>query len=314
MYELIIIGGGPAAMSAAIYAARKKMKTLLVAYNFGGQMMEGYKIDNYLGLPGLLGIDLTQKFMEHLKKFEKNGSDGIFELEAKDGETIKNIKVSENGEFEAYSDKGKYSAKAMIIATGRAERKLNVPGAKEFEGKGISYCATCDAPLFNDKIVAVIGAGDAGQDTAWELTKYAKKVYLLNRYDELRGDDKQLQERLKKEAKVNILAQVDVKEIIGEKFVSAMVYQDLRTGESHKIDVSGIFVEIGSTPASMFLDGLLRCNDKGEIIVEHNSCATSVPGIFAAGDVTDVSEKQIIIAAGMGAKAALSVYNYLKNK
>ena len=301
-------------MSAAIYAARKKMKTLLITYNFGGQMLDGYQIDNYLGLPGLLGIDLAQKFTEHLKKFEKNGSGGIFELEIKDGETIKNIKAAENGDFEAHSNKGAYSAKSIIIATGRAERKLDVPGAKEFEGKGISYCATCDAPIFGDKIVAVVGAGDAGQDTAWQLVKYAKKVYLLNRYDELRGDDKQLQERLKKEAKVEILAQVDVKEIIGEKFVSAMVYQDLRTGESHKIDVNGIFVEIGSTPASMFLDGLLRCNDKGEIVVEHNNCATSVPGIFAAGDVTDVSEKQIIIAAGEGAKAALGAYNYLKNR
>lgn len=340
MYDLIIIGGGPAAISAAIYAARKQLKTLLLTKEFGGQLMEGYTIENYLGYWAISGVELVQKFIEHLKRFGKKASQGNFDLEIKEGETVKNtkpetIKVEQAhygagrdqsalgraetrpGKpeiFEVHTDKGIYESKAVIIATGKAERKLNVSGAKEFEGKGISYCATCDAPLFRDKIVAVIGAGDAGQDTAWQLTKYAAKIYLFNRYNELRGDDKSLQERLKKEPKVEVLSEVDVKEIIGDKFVKGLVYQELRGGEQKKIELDGIFVEIGSTPASAFLNGLLRCNDKGEIIVDHNSCATSVPGIFAAGDVTDISGKQIIIAAGEGAKAALGAYEYLKNK
>jgi thioredoxin-disulfide reductase len=320
-YDLIIVGGGPAAISAAIYAARKQLKTLLLTREFGGQLMEGYKIENYLGYWAISGVELVQKFVEHLKRFDKKASQGNFDLEIKEGETVLSIKLKKNegdkGEskiFDTQSDKENYQSKAIIIATGKSERKLEIPGAKEFEGKGISYCATCDAPIFRDKIVAVIGAGDAGQDTVWQLTKYASKIYLLNRYNDLRGDDKELRERLEKDDKVEILNEVEIIEISGEKFVNGLVYRSFRTKEERKIDVSGIFIEIGSAPASMFLDGLLRCNDKGEIIIDHDSCVTSVPGIFAAGDVTDALGKQIIIAAGTGAKAALSAYNYLKNK
>ncbi|OIO48154.1 MAG: hypothetical protein AUJ32_01165 [Parcubacteria group bacterium CG1_02_40_82] len=321
MYDLIIIGGGPAAISAAIFAARKQLKTLLLTREFGGQLMEGYKIENYLGYWAISGVELVQKFVEHLKRFDKKASQGDFDLEIKEGETVLSIRLKQNEgdereskNFDAQSNKENYQGKAIIIATGKSERKLEIPGAKEFEGKGISYCATCDAPIFRDKIVAVIGAGDAGQDTVWQLTKYASKIYLLNRYDELRGDDKELRERLKKDKKVEILNEVEIIEISGEKFVNGLVYRSFRTKEERKINVNGIFVEIGSTPASMFLEGLLRCNDKGEIIINHDSCVTSVPGIFAAGDVTDALGKQIIIAAGMGAKAALGAYNYLKNQ
>jgi len=303
-------------MSAGIYAARKKIKTLIVTKDFGGQMLEAYQIDNYLGIPGLLGVELTQKFIEHLKSFEKNRSQNAYELEIKENETVRNIKVKSElpaGEFEVHTDKGSYKTKTVIIATGKAERKLNIPGAKKFESKGITYCATCDAPLFRDKIVAVIGAGDAGQDTAWQLTKYASKIYLLNKYAELRGDNIDLQEKIKKEPKIEIIPEVLPKEITGENFVNGLIYGNTKTNEQKKIDVNGIFVEIGSTPASVFVNGLLKCNEKGEIVVDHASCATSVPGIFAAGDVTNIPHKQIIVAAGMGAKAALSAYEFSKN-
>lgn len=320
-YDLIIVGGGPAAISAAIYAARKQLKTLLLTKEFGGQLMEGYKIENYLGYWAISGVELVQKFVEHLKRFGKKASQGNFDLEIKEGETVRSIKLKQNkgggeesGIFDVQSDKENYQSKAVVIATGKSERKLDIPGAKEFEGRGISYCATCDAPLFRDKIVAVIGAGDSGQDTAWQMTKYASKIYLLNRYDELRGDDKNLREKLKKEPKVEIFSEVEPIKILGDKFVTALVFRNFRSREEKQIEASGIFVEIGSTPASLFLGGLLRCNGEGEIIIDHNNCAASVPGIFAAGDVTDVSEKQIIIAAGEGAKAALSAYNYLKNQ
>lgn len=318
IYDLIIIGGGPSAICAGIYAARKKIKTLLITKAFGGQMMDSHSIDNYPGLPGFSGVDLMQKFLGHLKKFERNGDNNLYDLEIKDGILVKNIKFSQqpidsSNQFEIHTDESVYKTKALIIATGKTERKLDIKGSKEFEGKGISYCATCDAPLFNDKIVAVIGGGDAGQDTAWQLTNYASKVYLLNRYNELRGDNKEIQERLKNDQKVEILSEVEPIEIIGEKFVSGLIYRNFRTKEEKKIEVSGVFVEIGSTPASMFLEGQLKCNDKNEIIIDHQTGATSVPGIYAAGDVTDIKEKQIVIAAGEGAKAALAVYNYLKS-
>lgn len=312
IYDLTIIGGGPAALSAGIYAARAKLKTLLIAKSFGGQLIESWHIDNYPGVPEISGVDLLQKFVSHLKLYEKAASGNGFELEIKEGLMVKSVKpAGEN--FEVYANSSVFETKTIIIATGKTERKLDIPGAKEFEGKGISYCATCDAPIFGDKIVAVIGAGDAGQDTAWQLTKYAKKVYLLNRYNEMRGDDKALQEKLKNDKKVEILYEVNPKEILGDVFVKKLIYENLRGAEQKQIDVDGIFVEIGSIPATAFVDGLLRYNDKGEIVVDHNSCATSLPGIFAAGDVTDLLEKQIVIAAGEGAKAALAVYNYLKS-
>jgi len=314
MYDLLIIGGGPAGISAAIYAARKKLKTLLVTKSFGGQMMEAYQIDNYLGLPGLLGVELNQKFLEHLKIFEKKSSGGAYDLEIKEGETVEKIGLNDGGQFEIKTDKNVYQAKSIIIATGKTERKLNIPGAKEFEGKGISYCPTCDAPLFRDKIVAVIGAGDAGQDTAWQLTNYARKVYLLNKYPTMRGDNMDLCEKLEQHPKVTILSEVVPKEIIGEKFVNGLIYEDKRTKEQKKIEVNGIFVQIGSTPDSFFVNNFLKCNEIGEIIIDHNTCAASFPGIFAAGDVTDSLEKQIMIAAGEGAKAALSAYKFLRDK
>ena len=313
IYDLVIIGGGPAAISAGIYAARAKLKTLLIAKSFGGQLIESWHIDNYPAAPEISGIDLAQKFVGHLRQYEKSATGNGFELEIKEGVVARDIKPTQNG-FDVHVDGSIFAAKTVIIATGKAERKLDVPGAKEFEGKGISYCATCDAPIFRDKIVAVIGAGDAGQDAAWQLANYARKVYLLNRYDELRGDDKSLREKLKHSEKIEILYETDPKEIKGEVFVKELVYENLREKERKSIALNGIFVEIGSVPSSTFVDSLLRCNDKGEIIVDHNSCATSVAGIFAAGDVTDVLEKQIVIAAGMGASAALAVYNYLKNK
>ncbi len=299
-------------MSAGIYAARKKIKTLILTKNFGGQIIEAYPIDNYLGVPGLLGVELAQKFREHLMNFEKNKSQGVFDLEIKENEVAQRIERSNTSGYLIKGDKGSYETKTIIIATGKAERKLDIKGAGEFEGKGISYCTTCDAPLFRDKIVAVIGAGDSGQDAAWELAKYASKVYFLNKYPELRGDNVDLQQQLKKESKIEILNEVVPIQISGEKFVSSLTYKDLKAGEQETLMVNGIFVEIGSIPATAFLGDLVKRNEKGEIIVDHNSCATSASGIFAAGDATDVSEKQIVIAAGMGARAALSAYEYLK--
>lgn len=312
IYDLIIIGGGPTAMSAGIYAARKKLKTLLLARELGGQqMIEGYLIENYLGYSKIPGIELVQKFTEHLKKFDKKISAGNYDLKIKEGEAVFKIEKKDN-KILVFTEKGQYEAKALIIATGKRQRILDVPGARQFEGKGITYCATCDAPLFRDKIVAVVGAGDAGQDTAWQLTQYAKKVYIINKYPELRGSNIALQEKLKASKKVEIIGSVLPKEVVGDKFFRELIYFNLETKKEGRIKIDGIFVEIGSIPVTDFLNGLLELNQKGEIIIDHKTCATSTDGIFAAGDVTDVPYKQIIISAGEGAKAALSAYEYLK--
>lgn len=300
MYDLIIIGGGPAALSAGIYAARKKINILLLTESFGGQMMKAPLVENYLGITDLPGLELVQKFVEHLKKFE---------LEIKESEITENIKQIDKN-FEIKTNKNTYQTKTIIIATGKSARELDVPGGKEFIGKGVVYCATCDAPLFSEKTVVVVGAGDAGMNTAWQLTKYAAKIYLINKYSEFKSDDVILQEKIKNHPKIEIVSQTEIKEIKGDKFVKSLTYKQ---GDiEREITADGIFVEIGSNPNSAFAENIVKLNEKKEIIIDPQTNSTSTQGIFAAGDVTDIIHKQIVIAAGEGAKAALSAYEYLK--
>ncbi len=303
MYDLIIIGAGPAGLAAAIYAARKKIKTLLLASDIGGQTAQAHLVENYLGFESIAGTELADKFLIHAKKFN---------IEIKEGVEIQRIEPKE-GKFEIITEDGVFSAKSVIVATGKKYRPLEVPGAKEFKGKGITYCATCDAPLFKNKTVAVVGGGDAGQDAVWQLTKYASKIYLLNKYPELRGDDLRIQEELKNHPQVEILNNCEPIEIKGDKFVKSLFIKQANCEQAKELTVDGIFVEIGSIPASKFLAGVVNLNEKEEIIIDSKTNMTSRPGIFAAGDVTDVPHKQMIIAAGEGAKTALNVYEYLKN-
>ncbi|KKT76659.1 MAG: Alkyl hydroperoxide reductase, F subunit [Parcubacteria group bacterium GW2011_GWF2_44_7] len=303
MHDLIIIGAGPAGLSAAIYAVRKKLRVLVLAQMVGGQTIDAHLVENYLGVPEILGIELVEKFKEHAKKFD---------TEIKENISVQKITKGDADIFSIKTNKGDFQAKALIIASGKKYRQLTVSGAMEFEGKGITYCATCDAPLFKDKKVAVIGAGDAGQDAAWQLTQYAEKIYLFNRYQELRGDDVVMQEKLKQHPKIEIIDDAYPVEIKGDKFVQALVYQQNGSADRKEIAVSGIFVEIGSVPVSEYLKDMVELNEKGEIIVNPKTNMASCPGIFAAGDVTDIPHKQMIIAAGEGAKAALSAYEYLK--
>ncbi|HRY52730.1 MAG TPA: FAD-dependent oxidoreductase [Candidatus Portnoybacteria bacterium] len=305
LYDLIIIGAGPAGLSAAIYAVRKKIKTLVLTDSFGGQIVDAPMVENYLGLPEISGLDLIEKFRAHAKKFA---------LEIKENCEIQKISPMSNDLFEIETDLGSFSAKAIIVTSGKKYRELDVPGAKEFDGKGISYCATCDAPLFKNKNVAVIGAGDAGQDAVWQLTQYAAKIYLLNKYPDLRGANIQMQEKLKSNEKVEIYNNYEPIEVKGDKFVKALVFKHNGHGEIKEIAVNGIFVEIGSVPASKFLADIVKLNEKGEVVIDQKTNETSRPGIFAAGDITDIAHKQMIIAAGEGAKAALTAWEYLKNK
>lgn len=317
LHDLIIIGAGPAGLSAALYAARKKINLLVLADGANGQTGEAHLVENYLGLDAISGMELAEKFRSHAKKFD---------IKIKDGADVEKI-LPKEGIFEIIAANGSFSAKSVIVATGKKYRALQVPGAKEFEGKGITYCATCDAPLFKNKAVAVIGAGDAGQDAAWQLTKYASKIYLLNKYSELKGDDSRTQEELKNHPQVEIFNDCEPVEVKGDKFVKALVFKcngdspaeldysrAQRDSQIKEIAVEGIFVEIGSVPASKFLAGMVKLNSKEEVIIDPKTNMTSVPGIFAAGDITDISHKQMIIAAGEGAKAALSAYEYLKSQ
>jgi len=302
IYDVIIIGGGPAGVAAGIYAARQKLETLLITKSFGGQMArKAVAIENYPGFAEISGFELVQKFEKHLKKqkidIEKN--------------TVR--KVKKNGQtFSVLTkDKKQFQSKAVIIASGADPRLLEVPGEKKFIGHGVSYCITCDAPLFTGKTVAVIGGGDAGFEAALGLSLYAKKIYILEFGEKIIADEIN-QERAKKTGKVEVIVQASLKKIQGKKFVESIVYQDRKSKKLQVLEVEGVFVEIGSQPATAFIKGLVDFNEKDEIVVDAKTSQTKTAGLFSAGDVDNIPYKQIVIAAGEGAKAALSVVNYLQ--
>jgi thioredoxin-disulfide reductase len=304
LYELIIVGGGPAGITAGIYAARYRLKTLLITKDFGGQVArKTVPIENYPGFKEISGIELIQKFKEHLEKFKINTEiDSVVKIEKINGNF--NI-LTENGE--------KIESKAVIIASGSDPRPLKVPGEKEFIGRGLSYCTACDAPLFKDKTVVVIGGGNAGFEAAIALSRWAKKIYILE-YGEKVVADIENQELAQKTGKVEIITNAALKEIRGQKFVNSIIYQDRKTGEDKELKVEGVFVEIGLQPASALANDLVEFNERGEIEVDFETFQTKTPGLFAAGDVNIGKYKQIITACGEGAKAALAAYEYLKKQ
>jgi alkyl hydroperoxide reductase subunit F len=296
MYDLIIIGAGPAGITAAVYAARKRMELLVISRDIGGQAALSGDVENYTGYQFITGPELAMKFEEHLRKYN---------ISLKENETVTEVKRSGN-HILVETDKSAYQAKAVIIASGKKTRELKVPGEKEFKNRGLTYCATCDGPLFSNKDVAVIGGGNSALDAALQLIKIARHVYLINITAQLDGDQV-MRESLKKSDKVTIFNHAQITAVMGDKFVSAIKIN--RQGKEENVFVQGVFVEIGLIPNSEFALEVEK-NSLGEIKVNcHNE--TSIPGVFAAGDVTDVPEKQIIIAAGEGAKATLSVFRYL---
>lgn len=308
MYQLIIIGGGPAATAAGVYAARKKLKTLLIAESFGGQSIVSDDIQNWVGEPHLSGFELAQKFEVHLRSL---GEDIEIKMPLR---VVKVDKIETNKDFffqVKTADGMVYESKTVILATGGRRRKLNVPGENKFEGRGVTYCSTCDAPLFKNKKVAVIGGGNAGLEAVQDLTPYASEIYLLEAESNLRGDVV-IQETIKKEPKLKeVILNAEVLEILGDEFVTGLRYRNKITKEERKLEVDGVFVEIGSVPNSEIVKDLVALNNRGEVIVDAKHATTSQPGIFAAGDVTDDPYKQNNIAAGDGVKAALAAYNFL---
>lgn len=306
MYDVIIIGGGPAASAAAVYAARKKLKTLLITESFGGQSIVSADVQNWIGIKSVSGMDLAKMLEDHVRNFPED-------VEIKTLELV--TKVSKkDGEFVVETNTGGvYETKTIIVASGASRRKLNIPGEKEFDGKGVAYCSICDAPLFGGRDVAVVGGGNAGLEAVVDLLPYAKHIYLMEYSDQLKGDPV-TQEKIKQSEKVTIIYNAESVRVEGEKFMNAIVYKDRASGEEKKLDVGGVFVEIGSVPNSDFVKDLVETNKIGEILIDHKTAATSCEGIWAAGDVTDEMYKQNNISAGDAVKAALSVYNYLINR
>lgn len=299
-YDLIIIGAGPAGMTAAIYAARRKINFLILSMDIGGQMSWSSEVENYPGISQMTGIELTNKFREHLGKYKtKAEQEEILKLTKKGKMCI--VKTKQNT----------YQSKAVIIATGKKPKKLEVPGEEKFLGKGLNYCATCDAPLYKNKTVAVIGGGNSGLEAALFLSKYAKKVYLLEKGPKLMGEP-HLINQVTKEKNISVITNTTIKEITGTKFVESIKYTEKE--KKKFIKLQGVFVEIGLITKADFTD--VKKNKWGEIMLfrgtkTHNENLTSVPGIFAAGDCTDIPAKQIIAAAGEGCKAALASFDYI---
>ncbi len=285
-------------MTAGVYAARKKLNTLMITKELGGQPLKAPIIQNYLGYQFISGSELAEKFKEHLKSFR---------LQIEIDEVIK-VNPKER-DFEVLTRNNQnYQGKALIVATGKSARQLGARGEKEFRGKGITHCATCDAPLFQGQEVAVAGGERSSLEAALQLASYCPRVYIVSP-DEWKAD-KNLIKKVKNEPKIIPLTGYQIVEIKGKQFVEEIVVKNLAKGEEKSLAVKGVFIETGYQPNSGFIIDLVKTNEKGEIIVNCQG-ETSYPGIFAAGDVTNVPDKQIIIAAGEGAKAALRAASYL---
>ena len=299
VYDVIIIGGGPAGLSAAIYAARKVLKTMFISKDIGGQVTWTYDVDNYLGFSQVDAADLIAKFEEHVTKYDVEKLVGVEVIAAELAGKTKKI-ITKQG--------NRYLGATVIIATGKRHKLLNVPGEKEFLGMGVSYCSTCDAPLFAGLDVGVAGGGNSALEATLDLVKVAKHVYVVS-LTPLTGD-RFLQDRVTHLPNVEVLVEHDIIRIVGDSGVEAVEIKSLTTGEGRTLDVQGVMIEIGLMPNSEMFADTLEINEMGEIVVD-SRCRTGVAGVFACGDVTDVPFKQVVVAAGEGAKAALSAYDYL---
>jgi len=301
MYDLIIIGGGPAGLTAAVYAARKKMDTLLLTAELGGQLMWTREIENYMGYQFISGPELMSKFEEQVKRFA---------VKTKYEEVV-GVSVHHDGNFSVKTAEGEYQSKTVILASGKRSRRLDVPGEIEFTGRGVSYCATCDGPLFSEKIVAVVGGGNSAVQAAIELSAVASTVYLVSRSKYIA--DPIVLDKMQATTNIIELNGYISEGIYGHDVVEKLTIREKNGGESRDLAVQGVFVEVGLQPNSEFLEKLVAQNDQQELITDCRA-QTNIAGLFAAGDVTNGPDKQIVIAAGDGAKAALKAYDYLLYK
>lgn len=299
VYDVAVIGAGPAGMSAAIYAARKNLSTLVIAYDLGGQMGTTYEIANYPTYQMVTGPDLVQQFTSHVDQYG---------IDKQIGERVASIRLDGRCKVIRTESGREIYARTVIVASGAFKRKLNIPGEKELQGKGVVYCSTCDGPLFKGLRIAVIGGGNSGLESAIEMNGLAEKVYLVSIVDW--NGDQILQDRAASAERVEVLKFYEPIEIHGTDKVEGLTVKNVQTGETRRLDVDGVFIEIGLFPNTDFVIDLLETNERGEIRVDRHG-ETGVRGVFAAGDVTDNRDKQIIVAAGEGARAALTAFDHL---
>ena len=300
-FDIIIIGGGPAGLSAAIYTSRDRLSTILIEKGInGGMINEAEKVDNYPGFPeGISGLDLTARMFEQAQKY------GLKDLNAE----VTSIEASGKHGFKVKTAEAEYSGKAVIIAGGSDKMKMDAPGEKEFAGRGVSYCATCDAPFYTNKIVAVVGGGNSALYEAMHLAKFASKVYIIHRRDQLRATPV-VQERAKSEPKIEFVLSSIIEAVEGSAFVEKIKLKNVANGKQSELKLDGIFVSIGLKPNTGYLKGVVEMDEAGMIMV-NDRMETSVPGIFAAGDIRHNSIRQTIAAAGDGAVAALSAKKWV---
>jgi len=301
MYDTIIIGGGPAGMTAGIYAVRREMKTLLLTKEMGGQIVWASEIENYPGFRKIESFELIERLHSHAKDLG---------VEVK-SEEVKSV-INENDEFIVKTNQGEYRSKTAILTMGLSPRRLAIPGEEGFTGRGVSYCATCDGPLFRDKIVAVVGGGNSALDAAEILSKIAKQVYLIHRRQEFRGFESLVRE-VKSKENIELVLDSQIKEIQGSDFVESIIVENINNKKERKIELNGVFVEVGRIAHTDLVSELTDRDKKNQIIINEKG-ATKTPGLFAAGDVTPVPFKQITIANGQATIAALAAYEYLQQK
>ncbi len=311
LYDLIIIGGGPAGIAAGIYAFRQKLNTLIITKDFGGQINKKViAIENYPGFEKISGEEFIKKLENHLRNVISQKSKKQTNLKI---DSVLEIKKNK-GNFVVFTEnKFRFQARTIIIASGTKSRLLGLSNEKKFLGRGLSYCAKCDGPLFSDKKIAVIGGGNAGLEAAIALSDWAKRVYILEQSSRLTADIEN-QEIIRKKKKIKVITNAYLRRISGNQFINSIIYYNSKLSENKILKVAGVFVEIGLCPTTNFVGHFASFNKKGEIKINPKTCQTKTPALFAAGDVTDIADKQIIIAAGEGAKAALSVYRYLQKQ
>ncbi len=301
-YDLIIIGGGPAGASAAVYASRKRLKTLMLLHEWGGQSIVSEQIFNWIGTESLSGNELAENFKKHVLA---NVGDS---LEVKEGHKVSSIEKHGDGFLVKTEDGGEFETKTILISTGSGRRKLEAKDADRLEHKGLTYCASCDGPLFADMDVVVAGGGNAGFETAAQLLAYCKSVTLLHRSDTFNRADSITVDKVLKNPKMKAILNVDILEIKGEKFVEGLVYKDIKTGEVTELKVSAVFVEIGQIPNTSFAKDIVTLDTYNRIKIDPTNQKTSTPGIWAAGDCTDVLYHQNNIAAGDAVRALEDIY------
>ncbi len=302
LYDLIIVGGGPAGITAGLYGTRQNLKTLLITKDFGGQIgRKTIPVENWPGNLKISGHALIKNFEKHLRRY-------LIDIERDEVSKIKKLK---DGCFLVTTkSKNKFRAISIIIATGADPRPLEIPGEKEFLGRGVSYCPLCDGPLFSGKTVAVVGGGNSAFEAILFLAKYVKNVYVLEHGPKVVAFS-DLQDKAMKTGKVEIITNASAKEILGKKAVESLVYQETNKKSKETLKISGVFVEIGNHPATSFVKELVDFSGRDEIKINPKTCETKTPGLFAAGDVSDVFPKQIVVAAGEGCKAAVNAYKYI---